>query len=414
MLSDNCAGSQCRAAHSPTRQRVPGGKFDGTTTYGTNFHAHPIEVRPAAMAAPQRPTVPFDGTSTYSHEFVPKAIAPRAPPAPMPACAPAPPLDAATTYGDTFHQHQLPERPKHAPPAARPHVPFDATTTNRDMYVQHAIEPRQPPPMARVEKAHVPFDGTTTNNVSVTPLSVYTCSYQGVIVLKDVICFTVLCAFCLCMAELVSGLLRTVEHALSADMGRPIKARVVVHVICNSEGVNVQDQFKQWPIEPRVAAIPPPMRPHVPFNGTTTNQEAFRGWQLPPAFPGIGLELVGDRMHTLVPRGARLPYTGRHVFSTVNDNQTELCILIYAGDSKDASKNELLGQFDMSGMPAGPAQGAQIEVLLSLFRAHWPHLQDVPLPLTSSWHMSCCFQNPGCFHVGHVAEMPDKLLHWTT
>lgn len=110
------------------------------------------------------------------------------------------------------------------------------------------------------------------------------------------------------------------------------------------------------------------MRPRVPFDGTTTNQDTFRGWQLPPAFPGIGLEIVGDRMHTLVPKGARLPYTGRHVFSTVNDSQTELCVLIYAGDSNEASKNELLGQFDMTGLPVTPAQGLQIEV------CHWLQL----------------------------------------
>lgn len=161
------AGCVCRAGHGPVYQRPPGGNFDGTTTYGSNFPAHPIEARLAAAPPPQRPAVPFDGTSTYSHEFMAKPIEPRPPPAPAPARGPAPPLDASTTYGDTFHQHELPERPHHASPPVRPHVPFDATTTNRDMYVQHAIEPRQAPSAPRMQKAHVPFDGTTTNKVRV-------------------------------------------------------------------------------------------------------------------------------------------------------------------------------------------------------------------------------------------------------
>jgi Hsp70 protein len=124
----------------------------------------------------------------------------------------------------------------------------------------------------------------------------------------------------------------------------------------------VQDNFKQWQLEARQPAAAPPLRPNMPFEGTTTSRDMFRGWQLPPSFPGIGLELFGDRMHTLIPRGCKLPYTGRHVFSTIHDDQTELCILIYSGDSALASENELLGQFDLTGLPTGPARSPQIEV----------------------------------------------------
>lgn len=52
------------------------------------------------------------------------------------------------------------------------------------------------------------------------------------------------------------------------------------------------------------------MRPHIPFDGTTTNRDAFKGWQLPQRFPAIGLEILGDRMHQLVPPDAKLPFTG--------------------------------------------------------------------------------------------------------
>jgi hypothetical protein len=104
------------------------------------------------------------------------------------------------------------------------------------------------------------------------------------------------------------------------------------------------------------------MRAHVPFQGSTESRDAFKGWQLPPAFPGIGLEILGDRMYTLIPRGATLPFTGKHVFSTVHNEQSEICILIYAGNSAKASENELLGQFDLTGLPPSKARTPQIEV----------------------------------------------------
>ena len=106
----------------------------------------------------------------------------------------------------------------------------------------------------------------------------------------------------------------------------------------------------------------------MPFDGTTTSRDAFQGWQLPPQFPSIGLEVLGDRMHTLVPRGAALPFAASHVFSTVHDGQRELCILIYSGNSAVASENELLGQFDLTGLPAGRARAPQIEVTFAVDR----------------------------------------------
>jgi hypothetical protein len=136
----------------------------------------------------------------------------------------------------------------------------------------------------------------------------------------------------------------------------------------------VQDQYKSWPIEPRMAPPPPPMRAHVPFEGTSTSREAFQGWQLPPQFPGIGLEIVGDRMHTLIPRGAALPATGSHVFTTANDSQSELCVLIYAGDNQAASENELLGQFDLTGLPQTQKETLQIEVRLQPLLHHTANL----------------------------------------
>jgi Hsp70 protein len=138
-------------------------------------------------------------------------------------------------------------------------------------------------------------------------------------------------------------------------------------VLRKTNHICLQDDYRNHGPQPRGAPPPPPpMRPHVPFNGTTTSRDAFKGWQLPPAFPGIGLEILGDRMHVLVPANAKLPFAGKHVFSTVHDDQREICILIYAGHSPMASKNELLGQFDMVGLPRSKARTLQLEVSFSV------------------------------------------------
>ena len=59
------------------------------------------------------------------------------------------------------------------------------------------------------------------------------------------------------------------------------------------------------------------------------------------------------------------------IFTTVHDGQTELCVLIYSGDSAKASKNRLLGQFQLVNLPPAPYGVPQIEVSIGL------HLEGV-------------------------------------
>lgn len=51
-------------------------------------------------------------------------------------------------------------------------------------------------------------------------------------------------------------------------------------------------RYRAWAIDPNVKrAAPPPMRPSLPFDGTTTNREMFKGWQLPPRRPALGVQV---------------------------------------------------------------------------------------------------------------------------
>ena len=50
------------------------------------------------------------------------------------------------------------------------------------------------------------------------------------------------------------------------------------------------------------------------------------------------------------------------VFTTVHPGQSELAILMYIGESHVASRNRLLGQFHLVGLPPAPVGVPQIEV----------------------------------------------------
>lgn len=66
--------------------------------------------------------------------------------------------------------------------------------------------------------------------------------------------------------------------------------------------------------------------------------------------------------HSLSPPAQTWPAQDSYVFSTHNDNQKELCILILLGTSHTASDNKLIGQFTVTNIPDAPRQTPAIEV----------------------------------------------------
>jgi molecular chaperone DnaK len=76
----------------------------------------------------------------------------------------------------------------------------------------------------------------------------------------------------------------------------------------------------------------------------------------------IGLERAGGDFHIVFPRNAAIPNAKQIQATTSFDGQTELAMRIYQGDNEEAKKNELLGDFVFSGINAGRAGDAQVEV----------------------------------------------------
>ncbi|KAL8576647.1 Endoplasmic reticulum chaperone BiP [Nucella lapillus] len=76
----------------------------------------------------------------------------------------------------------------------------------------------------------------------------------------------------------------------------------------------------------------------------------------------LGIETVGGVMTNLIRRGTTLPVHKAKIFSTASDNQNAVTIQVYEGERSRAHNNHLLGQFDLTGIPAAPRGVPQIEV----------------------------------------------------
>jgi len=76
----------------------------------------------------------------------------------------------------------------------------------------------------------------------------------------------------------------------------------------------------------------------------------------------LGLETMGGVMTKLIDKNTTIPTNKKQVFSTATDNQPAVTIRIFQGERKQASANKLLGQFDLTDIPAAPRGVPQIEV----------------------------------------------------
>jgi molecular chaperone DnaK len=80
----------------------------------------------------------------------------------------------------------------------------------------------------------------------------------------------------------------------------------------------------------------------------------------------LGLETKGSVMTTLVPRNTTIPTEKKEVFTTAEDNQTEVTIKVYQGERPMAFDNRLLGQFNLEGILPARMGVPQIEVTFNL------------------------------------------------
>jgi molecular chaperone DnaK len=101
--------------------------------------------------------------------------------------------------------------------------------------------------------------------------------------------------------------------------------------------------------------------------GVLSGDESVKDTLLLDVTPlSLGIETLGGVMTKLIERNTTIPTKKSQVFSTAEDNQTAVTVMVYQGEREMAAHNRLLGKFNLEGIPAAPRGLPQIEVTFDI------------------------------------------------
>ncbi|CAK0783168.1 hypothetical protein CVIRNUC_006367 [Coccomyxa viridis] len=253
---------------------------------------------------------PFNASTTTQDVYKMWQLPERAPrPQPLPHVMQ--PFDATSAYHDSYPAHELQPRWRRQPELYKgPSGRFDGDSTYHELFPAHPVQERAPRAPREAYKPAGPFDGTTTSRATYTA------------------------------HPIPARQVNTVEYQYQPT---PFNGTT-----------EKQESYKHWDLPERPARPPVPMRATLPFTGETTSREYFKGCQLPASRGTLGIATVGDALHKLIPATSAAPCSVKEIFTTVHPGQRDVCLMLYQGESPVASRNKLMGQFHLVGLPPAP------------------------------------------------------------
>ena len=80
----------------------------------------------------------------------------------------------------------------------------------------------------------------------------------------------------------------------------------------------------------------------------------------------LGIETLGGVFTRMIPKNTTIPTKKSQTYSTAADSQTQVGIKVFQGEREMAADNQLMGQFDLVGIPPAPRGVPQIEVTFDI------------------------------------------------
>lgn len=80
----------------------------------------------------------------------------------------------------------------------------------------------------------------------------------------------------------------------------------------------------------------------------------------------LGVETSGGLMSVIIGRNTMIPVKKSRIYSTTEDNQTDVTVSVFEGERSETAKNRLLGEFELSGIQEAPRGAPKIRVSFEL------------------------------------------------
>ena len=80
----------------------------------------------------------------------------------------------------------------------------------------------------------------------------------------------------------------------------------------------------------------------------------------------LGIMVAGGLFDVIIEKDTTIPTSANKIFTTIRDNQEQVRIIVLQGQSSQADKNELLGEFVLDGLRGAPRGEVKVDVTFSI------------------------------------------------